>query len=209
MRVSNLVSMASSVMAAAAIICFTHAANATTITDDFTFTTASNTVLATGSFSYDSSLSSSTSLSYADLSSFSITLGGQTYNLAFVESLTSASDYVYFGYDPATNSFVAAAVPGYFGPYSGILAGLGVSPNIGFFIDPLVGQSDPAGTGADGEVALYYPSENQTLLGVAANFSVTATPLPSTWVMLIAGLAGLGFLAYGGSKRSAAVTAAA
>ncbi len=39
--------------------------------------------------------------------------------------------------------------------------------------------------------------------------SVTATPLPSTWTMLIAGFLGLGFIAYRGTKsRHAAVAAA-
>ena len=36
------------------------------------------------------------------------------------------------------------------------------------------------------------------------NISVTATPLPSTWTMLIAGFIGLGFFAYRGSKKSSA-----
>jgi hypothetical protein len=37
----------------------------------------------------------------------------------------------------------------------------------------------------------------------------TATPLPSTWSMLIAGFVGLGFFAYRGAKKgSAALTAA-
>jgi hypothetical protein len=39
--------------------------------------------------------------------------------------------------------------------------------------------------------------------------SVAATPLPSTWTMLIAGFAGLGFFAYRGSKKNAAAIAAA
>jgi hypothetical protein len=40
--------------------------------------------------------------------------------------------------------------------------------------------------------------------------SVSATPLPSTWTMLIAGFVGLfGFVAFGGKKRNAAATAAA
>jgi hypothetical protein len=38
---------------------------------------------------------------------------------------------------------------------------------------------------------------------------VTATPLPSTWTMLIAGFAGLGFFAYRGSKKNGAAVAAA
>jgi hypothetical protein len=207
---SKLISMATAVMAAAAIVSFAPAANASTVTDDFTFTDASSAVLASGSFSYDSSLSSATSLTYADLSSFSITLGGQTFNTAFVQGLNPLNgDYVYFGFDPASNGFVPAAVPGYAGPYSAILAGLGYSPNTGFFIDPLVGQADPANTGADGVVALYYPSETFTEVGVAANVSVTTTPLPSTWTMLIAGFVGLGFIAYRGKKNRCAAIAAA
>jgi hypothetical protein len=37
---------------------------------------------------------------------------------------------------------------------------------------------------------------------------ITGTPLPSTWTMLIAGFAGLGFFAYRGSKKNAAALAA-
>jgi hypothetical protein len=42
--------------------------------------------------------------------------------------------------------------------------------------------------------------------GIAA---VSAAPLPSTWTMLIAGFAGVGFLAYRGKKKSSAALAAA
>jgi hypothetical protein len=48
--------------------------------------------------------------------------------------------------------------------------------------------------------------------GIAAvDFSVAtaATPLPSTWTMLLLGLAGLGFFAYGGAKNRSAALAAA
>ena len=38
---------------------------------------------------------------------------------------------------------------------------------------------------------------------------VTATPLPSTWTMLIAGFLGLGFFAYRGSKKNGAALSAA
>lgn len=40
------------------------------------------------------------------------------------------------------------------------------------------------------------------------HFSATQTPLPSTWSMLIAGFAGLGFFAYRGTKKSSAAIAA-
>ncbi len=43
----------------------------------------------------------------------------------------------------------------------------------------------------------------------AGNYLALATPLPSTWTMLIVGFAGLGFFAYRGSKSSAAALAAA
>jgi hypothetical protein len=39
--------------------------------------------------------------------------------------------------------------------------------------------------------------------------ATTATPLPSTWTMLIAGFIGLGFFAYRGTKNRSAATAAA
>jgi hypothetical protein len=41
------------------------------------------------------------------------------------------------------------------------------------------------------------------------NVSLTATPLPSTWTMLIAGFVGLGFFAYRGTKKNPAPLAAA
>lgn len=43
----------------------------------------------------------------------------------------------------------------------------------------------------------------------AGNFDATATPLPSTWLMLIAGFAGFGFLAYRGTKKNSVALAAA
>ena len=43
--------------------------------------------------------------------------------------------------------------------------------------------------------------------GVIGNVSLTATPLPSTWSMLLAGFLGLGFIAYR-AKRSSASAAA-
>jgi hypothetical protein len=39
--------------------------------------------------------------------------------------------------------------------------------------------------------------------------TLTTTPIPSTWLMLLSGLVGLGFFAYRGSKRDSVVLAAA
>ena len=38
--------------------------------------------------------------------------------------------------------------------------------------------------------------------------NTSATPLPSTWLMLLGGLAGLGFIAYRGTKKTATFSAA-
>ena len=47
-------------------------------------------------------------------------------------------------------------------------------------------------------------------LGNPSDFpTVTATPLPSTWTMMLIGLAGFGFFAFRGSKKASAVLAAA
>lgn len=44
--------------------------------------------------------------------------------------------------------------------------------------------------------------------GQFAQFSSSATPLPSTWVMLLSGFIGIGFLAYRGTKKNTALVAA-
>jgi hypothetical protein len=60
-------------------------------------------------------------------------------------------------------------------------------------------------SGSAGEYYFFLGNYN-----INTNFSATVsqTPLPSTWTMLIAGFVGLGFFAYRGKKMSAAVAAA-
>ncbi len=85
-----------------------------------------------------------------------------------------------------------------------------------FDIDGLlvqIGQDSYAnlwGNGSANSYSLYtsanggYPVQNGSYPGI-----LTATPLPSTWTMLIVGFLGLGFFAYRGTKQgSAAITAA-
>jgi hypothetical protein len=45
--------------------------------------------------------------------------------------------------------------------------------------------------------------------GVVGTFDVVATPLPSTWLVLLSGLFGLGFVTYRGTKKEPAAFAAA
>ena len=51
--------------------------------------------------------------------------------------------------------------------------------------------------------------ENPAAFGPALdNVAISATPLPSTWLMLLSGFVGLGFFAYRGTKKSTAALAA-
>ena len=185
---------------------------ASTITDNFTFTgnpgefnygPPANTVLATGSFSYDSSLALG-ALTYNDLSAFSITVLGVTYDKAFALGST-AGDYNYFGWNTALSSWVPANVAGNQGTFAGILAATQISGNLssGFFFDPLVPQSILGNN--DGVVEEY----RQQAFGTVTSIQTSATPLPSTWLMLLSGFVGLGFFTYRGSKKHSAAFAAA
>jgi hypothetical protein len=51
--------------------------------------------------------------------------------------------------------------------------------------------------------------EALTLDSINIEISSAATPLPSTWLMLLSGFVGLGFFAYRGTKKNAAALAAA
>ena len=167
------------------------AAQAATVVDNFSFTDASSTVLASGSFSYDLGLSGT--LSYANLSSLTISVLGSAYNLGFVNSLSSdPGAYVYFGYNTVSNSFVPASVSGSIGPYSGIFAAVNGALETGFFIDQMAGQADPAGTGQPGVVAQYVGYSEQ----IASGYSVTAVPGPIAGAGLPALLGILGFGLY-------------
>src|SRR5215216_6106151 len=97
-------------------------ANASTITNNFVFTDQSSTVVVSGSFSYDSAKTGV--LGYSDLDAFSISLAGESYSLAFVNSLTLAVDYIYFGYDVSTNTFTPGLAPSIYGDLTSILAGV-------------------------------------------------------------------------------------
>jgi hypothetical protein len=169
-------------------------ANAATLTEGFTFSDSSNTVIASGSFSYASTATGV--IGYSDLTAFSINMFGQSYDLSFVNSFVGNLDaYVYFGFDLGSKSFVPQAVYGYAGFYSTILAaGDGFS---GFFVSPLPGQVDPANTGADGQIAEYSTQRAAN----ASQVQVNAIPEPSTWAMMIAGFLGMAAVALTRRRR--------
>jgi hypothetical protein len=62
------------------------------------------------------------------------------------------------------------------------------------------------GTGSD---TLVFTTANDPSFTYLDDVSLTATPLPPTWTMLIAGFVGLGFFAYRGTKKNGTPSAAA
>jgi hypothetical protein len=161
------------------------AAQAATISDHFSFTNSSNTVVADGSFSYDSSHSGQ--LSYADLSAFTINLpfDGSSYDLAFVNSV---SNFVYFGYDTATNTFVGSpglhgTVPG---TYYSYLSAITDNFSAGFFVI----------VPAHGEAIRDYPSQQNANYTSYSITQVSETPIPPALPLFISALGGLGYVGW-------------
>jgi hypothetical protein len=175
---------------ASAFFCAT-SAQASIITDNFSFLDNTNSAIATGSFSYASSASGT--IGYSDLSAFSINVLGQSYDLTFVNTLVGdPNSYVYFGYDTVSHQFVPASIDGYSSPFSGIMAA--TNGFNGFAFSPLPGQDDPAGTGADGQVTAY--SDPAVSANAISLTQVSSVPESSTWAMMMLGFVLLGFFSY-------------
>ncbi len=68
---------------------------------------------------------------------------------------------------------------------------------------------DVTGTGSDALTFIDANDPSLTFLDDVSLTAATATPLPSTWTMLIAGFLALGFFAYRGTKKGSAAIAAA
>jgi len=177
--------------AALGICLFAASGNAATITSNFSFFDSSNTVIADGSFKYDSSHSGQ--LSYADLSAFTINMvfAGQSYDLAFVNSV---SNYVYFGYDTTTNSFVSQTLSGTVGGgFESILSATNDSLTEGFFLDPLVIMGVPNG---------FMEEYRTATLAQATSYTVSQTPIPAALPLFASALGGLGI--FGWYRRKSA-----
>jgi hypothetical protein len=160
--------------------------NAATITDNFSFTDVGGFgVVASGSFSYDSS--SSGVLAYDDLNSFTINfLDGTSYDLADVNAITGAK---YFGFDTASSMFVQAAIPG---SADGFLTAVNGSLTNGFFA-----YIDGPGFAVANAATFVFGATEYSVS------QVSSTPVPATLPLFASGLGGIGFLAYRRKKQAA------
>jgi hypothetical protein len=162
-------------LAAAALALVLGASAASATTKDFTFYDGA-TPVATGSFSY--ATGDTGVLGYTDLTSFSLTVAGETYDLADVLSLT---DYVWFAYDTGANSFDTNTNScGYDGcGFVSIMSAINSSGTDGFFFNPPPGGYEEYLTGTPGSTTSY---------------AITGggVPEPAEWALMLAGFAGLG-----------------
>ena len=148
------------------------AAHAAVTIVDYSFDTAGGTSVGGGSFSYDSSLTGA--LTFADLASFTLTLGSNTYDLSFVNS-GNFSPYYLFGFNADSGTFVSQSVGG----FPTILAGIKNSFTEGFFV-----RND-----ANYTLVRDYASNAGEIYfdHVSISMSTGAVPEPATWAMLITG----------------------
>jgi hypothetical protein len=132
-------------------------------------------VEASGSFSYAGGATGV--LGYGDLTAFILSIGTVTYDLADVLPLT---DYVWFGYDTASNSFVpTSALCGFAGcGYAASLSAVDGSGEHGFFFSSLPGSYQEYSTG-------------QTGIFDAIALTPVVVPEPGSLALAGAGLLGL------------------
>ena len=160
--------------AIAATTFLTTPAVATTV--DFAYLNGSDSVAA-GSFSYATGAAGV--LNYGDLTAFDLSISGVTYRLADVQALT---EYVYFGYDTAANTFVTSPLlSGPAGSFTGSLSALNATFNHGFFFAHV-----PTGEFTEFSIPV-------TKFFTSVTF-VVADPLPepATWTMMVFGLGAIG-----------------
>jgi hypothetical protein len=191
--------LATAVMAGAALVSFAPAANAVTI--DFTFTSTGDlSAVGTLDVIAGQAVDGSGTVFWGTGSSSSLTL------------LTATS--------PLNNTSSAPLLTGVFngGDAIGDTTYPVDSDGLVFIVGaiPLTANATNIGTpgfnfwsNGGGSYTGYLTSPYEIENGTATFTEVASTPLPSTWLMLISGLAGFGYFACRGTNKNMAVPAAA
>lgn len=198
-KLSSGVALVTCVIASAALVSFATAANATTYVFDGNFngTIVDLDIIAAG----------------ADITGISGTVSGYGSVSTYTgPGSTGSPSYISSGLYTGSGVFTVQDPPGSGG------ANLTVD-NIWYSSDPHLDANGVAFLLTDGLSANLWgnsPGSYGLFIGAynvytdnTAPVSVTATPLPSTWTMLIAGFAALGLIAYRGSRKNAAALGAA
>jgi len=144
---------------------------------------------ATGTFSYATGATGV--LGYGDLTSFSVTVSGQTYTLTDVAGLT---DYIHFAYDTAANSFVVDTNScGFAGcGFQSSLSAINSSGTFGFFF-----------TGAPGAFQEYQTQIGGSFDSIKIS-DAGSVPELTSWAMMLGGFGAIGSAMR--SRRKAVVT---
>jgi hypothetical protein len=115
-----------------------------------------------------------------------------------------------YGFNPSTDSFSTGSLVLGPGTYYLVLQNAVVSGGDPVYWDQNNGPS-LAWENSLGEIS-YHSNDSCLTVTCSESFqilgSTSATPLPSTWTMLIAGFVGLGFFAYRGTKKNVSLAAA-
>jgi hypothetical protein len=177
--------------------------------DDFAaqlFTLGATATVLSGAFTeLDGNPTGTTSVNYAFYNDVSGLPSGAAL-FSGSSSVTTTSLGTSSGYNLNLESFNTVAATLAAGSY--FFAIQSVSPDFATYLEEGLVQSGAAET-HDGGVTWGANYEGFGGISVALySNSISATPLPSTWTMLIAGFVGLGFFAYRGSKKNVAALAA-
>jgi hypothetical protein len=177
------------VLAGAALATLLSAAAAKADVVDFTYSDL-GVDQATGEFTYANGATGV--LGYGDLTSFTVTLYGVTYNLADVLPLT---DYIHFAYDTSANAFLTDFNScGFSGcGYQSSLSAINSSGTFGFFFNPV-----PGGYAE-------YSTEQQGSIDTLTLTHTAGTPEPATWALMLLGFGSAGALLR--AQRRATATA--
>ncbi len=148
-------------------------------------------------------------LQATDITSWNLQLNGVGASLDLTPANSQAYDFIYPTFGISNN--VSASLTDLYYNFSGD-AGLLVFQNVLFTGASYYCLSAVSGAcyqGATAVPVLVFDSSTVTATETGNQIiGVAATPLPSTWMMLIAGFVGLGFFAYRGSKKNVAALAA-